>query len=111
MIRILFTLTLVFASYSASATDIQLRPGSSATIRAGDEATVTCGGGGGGGRERCECVVGNRNTDASINCNPETFGYLLKIRGAPVKQDGCWREASGAGNGCRTAMKDFPECN
>jgi hypothetical protein len=120
MTRLLLSLTLLVSTVSANATEIQLRPGSSAKIRAGDEATVTCGGGGGGGgghRDRCQCVVGQKAEHSAIPCSEAgRYGYVLLIAGVPVASDGCWNSSGGtngqisAGHVCRKKMKEFDEC-
>lgn len=96
---------------SAHATEINLGPGSSATIRAGDEARVTCGGSG-EDQSRCTCVVGNSDRDSSIPCSGSSVGYVLRIGGNFLKREGCWSgsELALVTRQCFEALKNEPLC-
>lgn len=111
----LFLLAIALVTSQAFATEINLSAGSSAVIRAGDQATVTCQGGGGGGGDhgggRCRCVVGTRATNPLIDCDGNV-GYVLLVNGAPVAKDGCWRTdaVDSAGRACLEKLGQQPQC-
>ncbi len=112
LLAFVFLSSSVFSS--AFATEIRLTPGSTITVRAGDQATVSCqGGGGGGDHGRCRCVVGDRNTNSLINCSEGYVGYVVLSNGAPIFKEGCWsaNDADSAGRVCLEKIKQSSLCD